>query len=487
MIKNTLMIQGTTSSAGKSTLVAGLCRWLALRGFSVAPFKPQNMSLNSVLTPEGYEISRAQYQQAIAARITPHVQMNPILLKPNQELGCQVIIQGHSIGSFSAQSYQQIKPTLMPFVMESFYGLRQQYKNILVEGAGSPAEINLREHDVANMGFAEAIDCPVILMTDIDRGGAFAHLVGTLALLSPSEQKRIIGFVINQFRGERKLLDPGLDWLEQRTKIPVLGVIPYLDNFHLEAEDSLNRPPSIISSHKAVLQLGIIQLPHLSNPTDFDGLCQHPQIEVHWMRPEQNQKPVDCIIIPGSKNVRHDLNLLKQHDWDNYLQRHLRYHGKILGICGGLQMLGDSIHDPLGIEGPSGQSAGFGFFSYQTTFQTQKILRSNKGTLAATGSNITGYEIHHGITPIQTQKPFALYADGTPEGICSEDDHIRATYQHGLFDHPEAQKDLLHWMGITHPTTIDSTKQQEDQLNRLASVLNETLKWPQLLPYLTSP
>ena len=487
MIKNTLMIQGTTSSAGKSTLVAGLCRWLALQGFSVAPFKPQNMSLNSVVTPDGNEISRAQYLQALAAKIPPHVLMNPILLKPNQEMGCQVIVQGRSIGSFSAQTYQQNKPKLMPLVLESFHDLRQKYQNILVEGAGSPAEINLREHDLANMGFAEAIDCPVILVVDIDRGGAFAHLVGTLALLSPSEQNRIIGFVINQFRGERKLLDSGLDWLEQRTKIPVLGVIPYLDNFHLAAEDSLNPPPSITSSPETVLQVGILQLPHLSNPTDFDGLCQHPQVLVHWMKPEQKKRSVDCIIIPGSKNVRHDLQILKNHDWDSYLRRHLRYYGKLLGICGGLQMLGNSIHDPLGLEGSSGQSDGLGFFAYQTTLQPQKILRSTTGTLASTGATLTGYEIHQGITPIQNQKPFSYYADGTPEGVCSDDDLIRATYHHGLFDHPDAQRDLLHWMGIPHPQISNPNGQQEEQLNRLAAVLDETLQWPLLLNYFTHP
>ena len=294
MNARTLMIQGTTSDAGKSTLVAALCRWLVRQGVAVAPFKPQNMALNSAVTHDGGEIGRAQAVQAQAACLAPHTDMNPVLLKPNSDTGAQVIIHGHAIGNKDALAYHQYKSTAREAVMQSHARLSAQYQVVVVEGAGSPAEINLREGDIANMGFAEAVDCPVILIADIDRGGVFAHLVGTLALLSPSEQARVVGFVINRFRGDLALLQPGLDWLEQHTGKPVLGVLPYLHGLHLEAEDALPSPAGGRGAGgEGKLRVIVPILPHISNHTDFDPLRLHPQIEFKFAPISEPLPPAD--------------------------------------------------------------------------------------------------------------------------------------------------------------------------------------------------
>src|SRR3990167_6452246 len=379
MTARTIMIQGTTSDAGKSTLVAALCRWLVRQEVRVAPFKPQNMALNSAVTGDGGEIGRAQAVQAQAARLAPHTDMNPVLLKPNSDTGAQVIIHGHAIGNMEALEYHAYKNTARAAVLASHRRLSAQYSVVVVEGAGSPAEINLRANDIANMGFAEAVDCPVILIADIDRGGVFAHLVGTLALLSPSEQARVAGFVINRFRGDLALLQPGLDWLEQHTGKPVIGVLPYLRDLHLEAEDALP-PPSPLPCRERVrervessgkLRIIVPVLPHISNQTDFDPLRLHPQIEFSFVALGEAIPAADLIILPGSKAVRNDLDSLREAGWEGAIQRHLRYGGKLIGICGGLQMLGQSIHDPLGLEGEAGSSAGLGLLELSTTLQAE--------------------------------------------------------------------------------------------------------------------
>ncbi|MGJ8670815.1 MAG: cobyric acid synthase, partial [Oceanococcus sp.] len=358
-----LMVQGTTSDAGKTTLVAGLCRVLHRRGVAVAPFKPQNMALNSAVTADGGEIGRAQALQAQAAGLLPEVDMNPVLLKPNSDIGAQIIVHGRVVANLDAQDYHAYKTTAMAAVLSSFERLQQRFECVVVEGAGSPAEINLRDRDIANMGFAEAVDCPVILIADIDRGGVFAHLVGTLDLLSASEQARVRGFVINRFRGDIALLEPGLQWLEERTNKPVLGVLPYLHNLQLDAEDA-------ISPHQqdaqAELKIVIPVLPRISNHTDFDPLLQHPQVHVEFVGPNQVPPPADLVILPGSKSVRDDLAHLLAQGWGDYLGRHLRYGGKLIGICGGFQMLGLSIADPSGLEGESGESAALGYFDFRT-------------------------------------------------------------------------------------------------------------------------
>ena len=345
MATRTIMIQGTTSDAGKSTLVAGLCRLLKNRGEKVVPFKPQNMALNSAVSIDGGEIGRAQAVQAQAAGLEPHSDMNPVLLKPNSDTGAQVIIHGHPVTNLEAVDYHNYKPTAMKAVLESYQRLKAQYDWIIVEGAGSPAEINLRDRDIANMGFAEAVNCPVIIVADIDRGGVFAHLTGTLDLLSPSEQQRTCGFIINRFRGDISLLQPGLDWLEERTNKKVFGVLPYLKGFHLEAEDSVMTEQIIDTSDK-ILNVVVPVFPHIANHTDLDALRLHPQVNLQFIGPGQIKPDADVIILAGSKSVQSDLDWLKQQKWDEQINKHLRYGGKLIGICGGYQMLGKKLHDP---------------------------------------------------------------------------------------------------------------------------------------------
>lgn len=469
----TLMIQGTTSDAGKSTLVAGLGRALVRSGLRVAPFKPQNMALNSAVTCDGGEIGRAQAVQAQACRIAAHTDMNPVLLKPQHDIGAQVIIQGRAIGTLDAQAYQAYKATARTAVLDSYARLASQYEIILVEGAGSPAEINLRAHDIANMGFAEAVDCPVILIADIDRGGVFAHLVGTLALLSPSEQARIRGFVINRFRGDLSLLQPGLDWLERHTGKPVLGVLPYLHGLHLPAEDAL---PHVFTAPKDErLRVIVPALPRISNHTDFDPLRLHPQVALRFIGPGQRIPPADLILLPGSKAVRADLAWLRAQRWEVAIQRHLRYGGKLIGICGGLQMLGQAIHDPLGIEGEPGSSPGLGLLELETILQADKQLRIVQGTFALGSAVVRGYEIHAGrSTGLALRRP-AVWLEQGPDGARSPDDQILATYVHGLFDTPAACAELLGWAGLDSSVTVDYTALCEAQLERLADAVQAHL------------
>ncbi|WP_259768597.1 cobyric acid synthase, partial [Pseudomonas protegens] len=310
---STLMVQGTTSDAGKSTLVTALCRWLLRRGVSVVPFKPQNMALNSAVTADGGEIGRAQAVQAQAANLAPHTDMNPVLLKPNSDTGSQVIIHGRAVTTMNAVAYHDYKAIAMQAVLASHERLRGAYDVVMVEGAGSPAEINLRAGDIANMGFAEAVDCPVLLIADINRGGVFAHLVGTLELLSPSEQARVKGFIINRFRGDLALLQPGLDWLEARTGKPVIGVLPYVMDLHLEAEDGIDQRQA--GKVEQVLKVVVPVLPRISNHTDFDPLRLHPQVDLQFIGPGQVIPAADLIILPGSKSVRGDLAYLRANGW----------------------------------------------------------------------------------------------------------------------------------------------------------------------------
>ena len=480
------MVQGTTSDAGKSTLVAALCRWLVRQDVRVAPFKPQNMALNSAVTGDGGEIGRAQAVQAQAARLAPHTDMNPVLLKPNSDTGAQVIIHGHAIGNMEALEYHQYKSTARAAVLESHRRLSEQYAVIVVEGAGSPAEINLREGDIANMGFAEAVDCPVILIADIDRGGVFAHLIGTLALLSASEQARVTGFVINRFRGDMALLRPGLDWLEQHTGKPVIGVLPYLHNLHLEAEDAV--PHNALSDDRSEGKLRVIVplLPHISNHTDFDPLRLHPQIEFSFVAMGEAIPAADLIILPGSKSVRSDLESLCKAGWEAAIQRHLRYGGKLIGICGGLQMLGQAIHDPLGLEGEAGSSAGLGLLELSTTLQAEKQLRNVRGTLMLEGAPVSGYEIHAGVSAGRALQHPAVQlehgADGaiSPDGTISGDGQIFATYLHGLFESSAATDALLRWAGLREAATPDYHARREADIDRLADAVEQHLDTAQL-------
>jgi adenosylcobyric acid synthase len=474
MAARTLMIQGTTSNAGKSAVVTGLCRALRRRGWQVAPFKPQNMALNSAVTVDGGEIGRAQALQAEACNLPPHTDMNPVLLKPNTDIGAQVIVHGRAIGEMDARAYHQFKPQLMGAVLASHARLAERYQAVLVEGAGSPAEINLREHDLANMGFAEAVDCPVLLVADIDRGGVFAHLVGTLELLSPSEQARVKGFIINRFRGDIGLLEPGLEWLERRTGRPVVGVLPYLHDLHLEAEDGLDRL-RFGAGEESHLKVVVPLLPRISNHTDFDPLRLHPGVALRFVAAGEPIPPADLIVLPGSKNVRGDLAWLRANGWEDGIHRHLRYGGRLLGICGGFQMLGQTIHDPTGLEGPAGSSDGLGLLEMATELKPDKQLRRVGGELVLANARVSGYEIHAGVSAGPALDRPAVDLGERQDGALSEDGRILGTYVHGLFESPDACRALLRWAGLAAPAEQDYAALREAGIDRVADAMERHL------------
>ncbi len=464
----TLMVQGTTSDAGKSTVVAALCRLLKRRGVRVAPFKPQNMALNSAVTRDGGEIGRAQALQAIAAGIEPHTDMNPVLLKPSSDVGAQVIIHGQVRADMNARDYHQYKPVAMGAVLASHSRLLDQYETVIVEGAGSPAEINLRDRDIANMGFAEAVDCPVVLVADIDRGGVFAHLVGTLSCLSQSERDRVIGFVINRFRGDIKLLEPGLEWLERQTGKPVLAVLPYLHGLFLDAEDAVQAA----QANKGTFRVVVPSLPRMSNHTDFDALRAHPDVDLRFVRQGEAIPDADLIILPGSKNTREDLAWLEANGWPERIARHLRYGGKVIGVCGGFQMLGRTVRDPHGVEGTPGLSAGLGLLDIETELTREKRLIRVEGVCAFSvheaARRVSGYEIHMGVSHGAAMETPAFSIDGRGEGAVSSDGQILGTYLHGLFDHPEACSALLQWAGSRSEHVVDTAQLREASLDRIA-------------------
>lgn len=489
-----LMVQGTTSDAGKSVLVAAIGRILHRHGISCAPFKPQNMALNSAVTAEGGEIGRAQAVQAQACGVPPSTDMNPILLKPNSDTGSQVILLGQSIGNMHALQYHQHKPQLLQTVLQAFERLQQRHGVVLIEGAGSPAEINLRQHDLANMGFAEAADCPVILIADIDRGGVFAHLYGTLALLSPSEQARVKGFVINRFRGDPKLLQSGLEWLEAKTGKPVLGVIPYLHDLHIEAEDALNR--SQRTSQEAKLRVAVLMYPRASNHTDFDVLRLEPRIDCQFVRQVQDFKGADLIILPGSKAVRPDLHWLQAQGWPALIQRHLRLGGKLLGICGGYQILGEQLQDPLGLESPPGSDPGLGYLNLITELRPQKRLLQVQGHCLGSEQRVKGYEIHQGHSQGEALNRPLFTLEYGPEGTRNSDDSVRGSYLHGLLDQPGMLNWLSQWVlgqnledqnledQNPNATPFDYAQWQEREIERLADAVEASIgleQWRQLL------
>lgn len=482
----TIMIQGTTSDAGKSTLVAALCRVFAEQGISVAPFKPQNMALNSAVTEDGGEIGRAQALQAIAAKVAPRIDFNPVLLKPNSDTGAQVIIHGKAISNMEAGAYHDYKKVAMDAVLTSQKRLSEEFELLVVEGAGSPAEINLRAGDIANMGYAEAVDCPVIIIADIDKGGVFAHLVGTLALLSESEQARVQGFVINRFRGDIALLQGGLDWLEEYTGKPVLGVLPYLHDLALDAEDAVAIDNTV---KHARVSIAVLLLPHISNHTDFDALRLNPQIDINYVRHTQAIPNVDLIIIPGSKNVISDLAFLKNEGWEEQIKRHLRYGGKVLGICGGLQMLGTDIYDPAGVESSSQHCKGLALGDFTTQLGVEKVLTQASAVIHLNGgeAQVTGYEIHagqsHGPALEQPLLKFTTHPQNViHDGFISDDNNIAGTYLHGLFDSSAASQLILDWVlpnsGIEQQ--IDINTHREQQLTRLAQMCKQHLDISQI-------
>jgi adenosylcobyric acid synthase len=508
----TLMVQGTTSDAGKSTLCCALGRVFKRQGIAVAPFKSQNMALNSAVTEDGGEIGRAQALQAQACGLKSHTDFNPVLLKPTSDIGCQVIINGKPIlspdgkangGKMKARQYHDYKPTAMKAVLASHERLRQQYDWVVAEGAGSPAEINLRDRDIANMGFAEAIDCPVIIIADIDRGGVFAHIVGTLDCLSESERNRVVGFVINRFRGDISLLQDGLDWLEEKTGKPVLAVMPYLMGLHLDSEDSVSLSESLEdngSNNQKKIKVVVPIYPRVSNHTDLDPIAAHPQVDLEVIGPSISGSSIasngvtaathipaaDLVILPGSKNTRADLAWLKEQGWLPYLQQHLRYGGKVLGICGGLQMLGKTINDPLGLEGLPGNSEGFGWLDIETELQPEKTLKNVTGRLNLPNQescDIQGYEIHAGLTLASSDSientSIITTEDDHICALLSEDQQILASYWHGLMDTPEALQSILRWAGA-ETKLVDYQELREKSLDALADSAFESFDWVKL-------
>ena len=428
-----IMVQGTMSGAGKSLLCAALCRIFAQDGLRAAPFKGQNMALNSFVTREGLEIGRAQAVQAQAANIEPDVRMNPVLLKPSSDTGSQVIVCGEVRGQMPAAEYYRYKKQLVPEVLAAYESLAAEYDVIVLEGAGSPAEINLRSDDIVNMGLARMVNAPVLLAGDIDRGGVFAQLFGTVALLEPEERDQIAGLVINKFRGDMEILRPGLSMLEERAGKRVLGVVPYL-RVDVDDEDSLAPRLGQGQSHKP-LDAVVVRLPRISNFTDFAPLEAHPQIGVRYVDDLRQLGVPDIIILPGTKSTMDDLLWLRQSGWEAAIQKAAASGTPVLGVCGGYQMLGTMLHDPAGVEGPAGRSLrGMGLLPADTTFIGQKRRTQTAATVLAeslAGAELEGYEIHMGRTEVSGE-PFCTLADGRRDGCVQGS--VWGTYLHGLFD-----------------------------------------------------
>lgn len=453
-----IMFQGTASNVGKSLLTAAFCRIFKQDGLSVIPFKSQNMALNSYITEEGLEMGRAQVFQAEAAGIAPSVKMNPILLKPSSDKGSQVVINGTVYKNMTAVEYHEFKPQLTGMIKELYDEINETYDVVAIEGAGSPAEINLRDKDIVNMGMAEIADAPVILIGDIDRGGVFASIVGTIMLLTEEERRRVKGVIINKFRGDKKILDPGIKMLEDIIKIPVVGVIPYT-YLNLEDEDSLTSRFKNTINRKKALDVAVLYLPHISNFTDFNLLETQEDVNLRYIRRDEHIGNPDLLIIPGSKNTIADLMYLKESGLDIEIHK-LQQEGKlIMGICGGYQMLGHKIHDPEGVEGPPREVYGLGLLNIETIFESEKVTTQVKGKLLgdlpgylkeSSDAQVSGYEIHMGISKkVGPCKDLLAIKEklgevvNYSEGCINEEGNVFGTYVHGIFDEVAFTRGLL--------------------------------------------
>jgi len=474
-----IMIQGAGSNVGKSLLVAGLARALANGGLSVVPFKPQNMSNNAAVTVDGGEIGRAQALQARAARRDPVADMNPVLLKPETDTGAQVIVQGRRVATLRARDYGAQKATLLPKVMESFRRLSRDADIVLVEGAGSPAEINLRAGDIANMGFAEAAGIPVVLIGDIDRGGVIAQCVGTHAVLPPGDRARIRGFAINKFRGDPGLFASGMEEIAARTGWLPLGIVPWFDAaWRLPAEDVLD----IASGPRGgTTRIAVPRLSRIANFDDLDPLSNEPGVEVTLVPPGRALPgDADLVLLPGSKTTIADMAFLRRQGWDIDILAHRRRGGRVLGICGGYQMLGRRIADPDGIEGPPAETAGLGLLDIDTVMRPAKRLALRHARHIASGAEVTGYEIHLGDTGGPDTGRAWLSVDGRPEGAASPDGRVMGCYLHGLFAADAFRGAFLADLGAeAAPGSYEAGV--EDTLDALAQHLERHLDLPALL------
>ena len=477
------MVQGTGSEVGKSVITAGLCRVLMRRGFTVRPFKPQNMSNNAAVTLDGGEIGRAQALQARACGVPPSFHMNPVLLKPQTEIGAQLVVQGHVIGNFEARDYTSIKPTLLEPVLESFSLLSDQADVVVVEGAGSPAEINLRDGDIANMGFAEASNTPVILIADIERGGVIANLVGTYEVLSDTERKRVVGFIINKFRGDKSLFDKGAIEIENRTGWSCLGVVPYFKEAgKLPAEDAvrLQKPARTAAGH--VVKIAVPVFSRIANFDDLDPFCVEPGVSVQFVSPgDALPGDADLIVLPGSKSTRSDLELVYKERWDVDIDAHVRRGGWVIGLCGGYQMLGKKIVDPDGVEGPAGTSKGLGYLDVETVIAGDKTLLPAEGTTADGNHIISGYEMHMGQTNGPgTSHPMLLALPGEQldgGSICSLG-RVMGCYLHGLFNNDTYRSYLLSQITGQDRGNVNFENVVETTLDGLAEHLEKHLDIP---------
>ncbi len=478
-----LMVQGTGSDVGKSLMVAGLCRAFAIRGLRVRPFKPQNMSNNAAVTADGGEIGRAQALQARAARVAPSVHMNPVLLKPQSEIGSQVVVQGRVIGNAKAREYQSWKPRLMGAVQESFGRLKAESDLVLVEGAGSAAEINLRANDIANMGFARACDVPVVLLGDIDRGGVIAQIVGTQAVLDPADAAMIVGFIVNKFRGDPSLFADGMALIAERTGWAALGLVPHFSEAgRLPAEDAMALSAATARRREgAKLTIVVPTLPRISNFDDLDPLRLEPDVEVVMVRDGAPLPPADLIILPGSKVTRADLADLRALGWDIDILAHARRGGRVLGLCGGYQMLGHGVADPDGIEGPAGETRGLGLLDVDTVLGGDKTLRPVTGLSIADGQPFAGYEMHMGrTTGGDCARPLLRFADGMPDGASSTNGRVAGAYVHGLFADDRQRAAWLARLGAP-PSSLTYEIEIERVLDGLAAHLEQHLDLDLLL------
>lgn len=476
------MLQGTGSDVGKSLLVAGLCRAFTKRGLAVRPFKPQNMSNNAAVTSDGGEIGRAQALQARACGVAPTTDMNPVLLKPQSEVGAQVVVQGRMQGNAKARDYQALKGELLPRVLESYARLSAEADLVIVEGAGSPAEVNLRKGDIANMGFAEAADLPVLLVADIDRGGVIASLVGSHAVVG-EEARRVAGYVVNKFRGDVSLFDEGLAIITARTGWPSLGVVPFFpDAAKLPAEDAVALSRAEAAASWAI-KIAVLQLARIANFDDLDPLIAEPDVAVDFVEAGRALPgDADLVVLPGSKATLADLAFLRAQGWDIDLAAHLRRGGRVLGLCGGYQMLGRWVADPEGIEGPAGAAAeGLGLLDVETVLTGQKALREVRGTHRESGVTLRGYEMHVGVTEGPgLARPF-LDLEGRSEGAVSDDGKVAGCYLHGLFAEDAFRAAFLGGLKTRAASGLAYEAQVEATLDALAAHLETHLDLDRVL------
>jgi len=476
-----LMIQGTGSDVGKSLIVAGLARAYADRGLEVRPFKPQNMSNNAAVTADGGEIGRAQALQARAARVAPSVHMNPVLLKPQSEVGAQVVVHGRILGNARAKEFQAWKPQLMDAVLSSYAHLRGEADLVLIEGAGSASEINLRTNDIANMGFARAADVPVVLVGDIDRGGVIAQIVGTKAVLDPEDDKLIAGFIVNKFRGDAGLFIDGMRFIEERTGWPALGLVPFFPGAaHLPAEDAMALARREAPG-KGQVTVAVPLLPHIANFDDLDPLKSEPGVRLVFVRRGEPLPVCDLVLLPGSKATVADLAAFRDYGWDIDLAAHVRRGGRVFGICGGYQMLGRTIDDPQGIEGPPASVKGLGLLDVETVLTGDKKLADVSGSTVNDNVSFRGYEMHVGLTTgPATQRPVLRFLDDRMDGASSADGRIAGAYVHGLFTDDRQRKALVARLGAK-PSDFSYETLIDDTLDALAAYLAAYIDLDRLL------